>query len=132
MLYVGLLIALGVVVYAAGTGNRVEAPRQSGVQVRRDAYCLTVIDPDGRTLHPYDLEHLTRLAIRTERDGYWLELDFGQGRGAERVELHETDAGVAALLDSFLKSPPKGADFSRFGEAMETRRPRTFVFFNSP
>lgn len=126
MLYVLLMIGIGAAVYAAVPRHAPGRRYISGRRVERNVGRLCVFEGDGETVHLYDLDDLDYLAVLTGREGYTLQFGFG----ADRVGILEGERGVDAVLGSLLRDPPQGADFSRFGEAMEATPGSRFVFLD--
>ena len=56
--------------------------------------------------------------------------DIELGFGADRLLFEEGTAGLDDLVDYLLQTPPPEADLSLWGEAMDTRRRRTFVLLD--
>ena len=127
MLYVLLMMGIGAVVYASVPRRAGLRRHISGRRVERNSGRLCVYEDGGKTVHLYDLDDMDCLALVTGHEGYTLEFGFGP----DRVQLQESERGVDALLGSLLRDPPRGADFSRFGEAMEARAGKRFIFLDS-
>ena len=126
MLYVLLMMGIGAVVYASVPRRAGLRHHNSGRRVERNSGRVCVYEDGGETVHLYDLDDMDYLALVTGHEGYVLEFGFGR----DQVEFQEGERGVDALLGSLLRDPPTGADFSRFGEAMEARAGKRFVFLD--
>ena len=123
-----LLILVGIGAYAVVQHGvpRLEAPpgASGGESVRVDDGWLIV--SNGNTERRFEIEDVDYIALRSSggRRPYRLVLQFGD----DRLEFAEDQTGVEALVDYLLHRPPPGTDFTRFGEAMEARRRKLFVF----
>jgi hypothetical protein len=131
MFQILMLIAVGLVAYSVTSGKipALSAPEYAltdRVRIDGDFLMIETVDPPARRLFP--LDEIDYIAIRTASGDqpYRLILGFG----GDTLELSETQSGVEAVVDHLLHHPPKGTDFSRFGEAMEARRKKLITFLD--
>ena len=130
MFYVLGLLAVGMVAYVAVENARDDVPKLQGrrlaLGVREHRLIVEDFDRDeARYFHFSEIDYLAVHMRGARRRCVWL---FGFGE--DRLRFREGTRGLNDVISYILATPPKGADLSLYGEAMEARDEGVWVLLD--
>jgi len=140
MIYVLAMIALGVAAYVAVDAARGETarigPPRPRVALSMRGHRLVVEDFEADMADYFHFKDADWIAINVQGGRKRCEWELGfvtEVAGEmqrEVLQYREGTRGLNDVIDYILHTPPKGADLSVYGPAMEAREPGTFVLLD--